>query len=224
MNFISNLSIDCVIFGFDSSGLKVLLYKRNCEPEFGKWALPGGLIKENENLDDAANRILKGITGLKDVYLEQIAAFGDINRFPLRRVLTISYFALLDINKYDIILGENAQEVKWTSVSDIPKLVFDHNLITNNALIKLQNQVRKEPIGFNLLPKKFTLTDLQRLYESILNTEFDKRNFRKKIAKMGLLKDTGTKQQNVAHRAAKLYQFDKQVYKQLKKKSLSFDL
>jgi 8-oxo-dGTP diphosphatase len=225
-NRIDNLSIDCVIFGFEEGELKVLLIERNTEPQRGMMALPGGFIRLDEELDNASHRILKEMTGLDNVFMEQVQTFGAVDRYPLRRVITIVYYALVKIDEYMLSPKPDgdAKEAKWVKVKDLPPLPFDHKLIFDSSLEKLQERVRNAPIGFNLLPEKFSISELQLLYEGVLQTEFDKRNFRKKLAKMNLLVDLNEKQQNVAHRAAKLYKFDEDVYESLRKKGFHFDL
>ena len=179
-NIIQNLSTDCVIFGFNESQLKVLLIKLAVEPGKGKWALPGSNVLTNENLDNAAQRILDELTGLDNVYMEQFYTFGDVNRFPLFRVVTVAYFALVKIEDYSPVPGPKASDTQWFPVEKLPKLPFDHKKIITHALKRLKQRVRIRPIGFELLPKKFTLTQLQSLYETILGIVIDKRNFRKK--------------------------------------------
>lgn len=223
-NKMSDLSIDCVIFGFEDSELKVLLYKRAIEPEQNQWALPGGFIKRDEDLDHAAARILKEITGVDQIYMSQINAFGAVNRYPLERVITIGFYALINPGNYSIKPGIDAKEAKWFNINTKPKLVFDHDNIFDYALRKLRMKVRYEPIGFELLPGKFTLTMIQKLYEAVLGVEFDVRNFRKKLLKMNLLVKTNEKQNGVAHRAAALYKFDQQIYSELRSKGFIFDL
>lgn len=221
---LESISIDCVIFGFDGQGLKILLIKRKNQPSQGMWALPGGFIKTNENLDDSAHRILKELTGAKNIYMEQVHTFGEVNRYPLRRVITITYYALVKPGHYELNAGSDADQVDWFPVDKIPKLPFDHKNIFKHSLEKLRSKVRSKPIGFELLPKKFSLTDLQNLYEVILGEELDKRNFRKKILKMKILVDLKEKQKGVAHRAASLYQFDQKNYAIMKEKGIVFDL
>lgn len=221
---IDNLSIDCIVFGFDNGELKTLCIKRNTQPDMGKMALPGGFVYLHEDLDKAPARRLKDLTGLSNIYMKEVGTFGKIDRYPLRRVITIAYYALLKVSDYTIQAGQDAQEARWIPVKEIPRMVFDHNEIFEVALVKLRERVRVEPIGFNLLNEKFTITELQTLYEQILDTEFDKRNFRKKLANMNLLVDTNEKQVNVSHRAAKLYRFDKKVYEKLITKGFTFDL
>ncbi len=219
-----DLSIDCVIFGFEDQQLKILLYQRAIEPEANKWALPGGFITRDEDLDHAAARILKDITGVDNIYMEQINAFGAVKRYPLERVITIGFYALINPGNYSIAPGVGAKAAKWFSIDQMPDLVFDHNEIFDYALDKLRRKVRHEPIGFELLPQKFTLTLMQKLYEAVLGIEFDVRNFRKKLLKMDLLIKLNEKQEGVAHRAAYLYKFDKKIYGELKSKGFIFDL
>jgi len=218
------LSIDCIIYSFHSDKLKILLVKHAEGLSAGKWAIPGGYIMKDEDIDDAAVRILNLHTGLKDIYLEQLKAFGAADRYPTRRVITISYFALARYDEVKLEPGKSVLEVKWHPLGEHPNLIFDHNEILDFGINRLRHIVRHEPIGFNLLPEKFTFLQLQTLYEAILDTHFDKPNFRRKFSKMKLLIDTNTKQKNVSHRAANLYRFDMQVYKKLKEKGFSFDL
>jgi len=221
---INNLSIDCVVFGFDSGELKALFVKRFNEPDKGKMSLPGGFVAINENLDAAPARRLKQLTGIENLFMRQFHTFGDIHRYPPHRVLTVAYYALVKISDYKINVGGDVHECRWISIKEVPEMPFDHREILEVGIEKLREQVRTEPIGFNLLPEKFTITELQNLYESILDTKFDKRNFRKKLAKMNLLVDTKQKQKNVSHRAANLYKFDEKNYQKLLKKGFIFDL
>lgn len=219
-----SVSVDCVIFGFDDTGLKVLLIKRGEKPFLNQWALPGDLIQSKESIDEAVYRILKDLTGLKNVFMEQVKTFGDVGRHPLGRVFTVSYFSLIKIRDYMLSPSSFAIEAKWHSVKRIGELAFDHNKILASCKEKLVESVKSQPIGFELLPKKFTLTDLQNLYEIILEQPFDKRNFRKKVNSMKILIDTGELQQSVSHRPAKLYQFDRKKYKKLKKTGFDFEI
>ena len=221
---LESISIDCVIFGFNGQGLEILLIKRKNKPSEGMWALPGGFINSNENLDDAAHRTLTELTGAKDIYMEQVHTFGAVNRYPLRRVITITYYALVKPGQYTLKAGSNASKVEWFSIKEMPELPFDHQNIFDHALKKLRILVRSKPIGFELLPKKFSLTDLQSLYEVVLGEGLDKRNFRKKILKMNILVDLQEKQKDVAHRAAFLYEFDQKNYDMMKEKGVVFDL
>lgn len=221
---IKNLSIDCIIYSFHEDKIHILLVRHAEGISIGKWGLPGGYVRENEGLDEAATRILKLHTGLGDIYLEQLKAFGEVDRFPEERVITISFFALVKYEDIHLVPGESVYEVKWFALGEHPKLIFDHNYILEFALTRLKQIVRHEPIGFKLLPKEFTLLQLQSLYEAILNIKFDKPNFRRKLLKMNLLVETNHKQKNVSHRAATLYRFDLDVYDSLKEKGFSFDL
>jgi 8-oxo-dGTP diphosphatase len=221
---IKNISIDCVIFGFENSVLEILLLKRAREPYKGMWALPGGFIKKEELVEDAAKRILEVTTGVNDIYLEEIAIFDQVDRFPLWRVFTIGHFALISPEHYKLSAGIDATEVKWFKLSQLPELHFDHVHIIEVALSKLRSRVRYKPIGFELLPEKFTLPQLQTLYEVILDKKLDKRNFRKKIMKMNLLKRLKEKDQNNIRRAAYLYKFDKHTYNKLKENGFMFEL
>jgi 8-oxo-dGTP diphosphatase len=229
MNEVSNFfksafSVDGVIFGFDEGDLKVLLIKRGQDPYKGKWGLPGDLVYPNEDLSTAAGRVLYELTGLKNVFLEQVRAFGEVNRHPLGRVITIAYYSLIKISDYEVTPASFAKKAKWHSVSEVGELAFDHNKILDACFKRLQENVRTRPIGFELLPPKFTLTELQHLYESILETELDKRNFRKKILSMKLLVDLDETQEGVAHRPAKLYEFDQERYQDFISEGFSFEL
>jgi 8-oxo-dGTP diphosphatase len=222
--FKSAFSVDNVIFGFDEGDLKVLLIKRGAEPYKGKWALPGDLVYPNEDLDAAAARVLEELTGLRDVYLEQVKAFGAVNRHPLGRVITVAHYSLIRISKYLVTPASFAQKARWHSIREVTELAFDHDQILKACFHRLKQQVRYRPIGFELLPPKFTLTELQHLYEAILETELDKRNFRKKILSMNLLIDLNETQEGVAHRPAKLYEFDRDLYERLVEEGFSFEL
>jgi 8-oxo-dGTP diphosphatase len=222
--FKSAFSVDNVIFGFDGGDLKVLLIQRGAPPFKGQWALPGDLVYPNENLETAAERVLEQLTGLKGMYLEQVKAFGAVNRHPLGRVITIAFYSLVKTKDYVPMPASFAQVASWHNIHHLEKLAFDHNEILTNCLTQLKYRVRMAPIGFELLPPKFTLTELQQLYESILETELDKRNFRKKILSMNLLEELDETQAGVSHRPAKLYQFDQERYRQFVEQGYSFDL
>lgn len=221
---IDNLSIDCVIFGFDNRGLEVLLIKRAIEPFGGQWALPGGFILKDEDIDNAAKRILTDTSGIEDIYMEQFYVFGEIDRYPERRVITIGYYALVSPDKYTLHPGLDTSEAKWFPYRQIKKLPFDHDKIITKALAKLRAKVKHQPIGFELLPQKFTIPKLQLLYESILDITLDKRNFRKKLLKMNLLIKLEEKEKDNIRRAANLYKFDRKNYKKLINKGFNFDL
>ena len=221
---LKNLSVDCIVFGFQNPDLEVLLIQLNVEPEKGQWALPGGNISVDEDLDQAAARVLEELTGVKNIYMEQVAAFGCIDRFPLHRVVTFSYYALINPEHYYLKAGIKAKAVKWFRINEVPKLAFDHNQILENALNRLRARVRYRPIGFELLPKKFTLTHIQNLYQSILGHDLDKRNFRRKILKMNLITKLNELQEGVAHRMPQLFSFDKRTYVKLRKNGFNFEL
>lgn len=218
------LSIDCVVFGFDGEDLKVLLIERGEEPFKDKWALPGNLLSPDKDLNSSVNKVLFDLTGLSDLYFEQVETFGEIDRHPLGRVLTTCYYTLVKISDYKLNPSSFASEAKWFSVSKVKNLAFDHNKILSTAFQRLKKSVRIKPIGFELLPPHFTLSELQALYESILGLELDKRNFRKKILHMNFLRDTENMQQNVSHRPAKLFEFDEKKYNELKNKGFNFEL
>ena len=222
--FKSAFTVDNVIFGFDDGDLKVLLIKRGEEPFFGKWALPGYFVYPEEDLDAAANRVLEELSGLKDVYLEQVRTFGAVDRHPTGRVITVAYYSLVKISAYKLYASSIAQKAKWFSISQISELPFDHAEILEACFNRLKRRLRGQPIGFELLPPKFTLTDLQHLYEAILETDLDKRNFRKKILSMNLLVDLNETQEGVAHRPARLYQFDREKYEYLFSEGFNFEL
>jgi 8-oxo-dGTP diphosphatase len=219
---IEALSIDCVIFGFKNAKLFALLVRHGQGTTKGQWALPGGWIKYNESVDNAAYRILTAQTSVSKIYLEQFYTFGDLDRFPDKRVITVSYYALVNIESFELQPGNSVSEVKWFNVKNIPKMPFDHTLIVKKCIAFLRHKVQHEPIGFNLLPKTFSLLQIQELYEAILDVKLDKPNFRRKFMKMNLLVSCNEKQTDVSHRAATLYRFDKKVYDSLIKKGFSF--
>lgn len=221
---IDALSIDCLIFGFREKGLDVLLIKHAEGISKGKWALPGGWIQYNESVDDAAARLLNSLTGVSNIFLEQLKAFGSVDRYPIERVITFAYYALVNVDTYKLHPGFTASDARWFNIHEVPKLPYDHDEILNFGFAHLKHKVRHEPIGFNLLPKKFTLHHIQKLYEAILETELDKPNFRRKLLNMNLLVHCEEKQKDVSHRAANLYRFDKKIYNQLIEKGFSFEL
>ncbi len=216
------LAVDCVVFGIDEGDLKLLLIQRQIEPFRHKWALPGGFVRMDEDLEAAARRELREETNITEVYLEQLYSFGAVDRDPRGRVVSVAYYALAQLSHHRIAAATDAESVAWFSVSDLPSLAFDHDQIIATAHARLQAKVRYAPIGFELLPAKFTLSQLQRLYEVILERTLDKRNFRKKILGMGLLIETDEIEEDVAHRAARLYRFDKRKYRKLAKQGFHF--
>ena len=217
------LSVDCVIFGFEAARLKVLLIKRSVEPCYGEWAFPGGFIRLDESIEDAAARILMERTGVKNLYMEQLGAFGDIDRFP-KRVITIVHYAFVQPGKHKINPGPNADDAQWYNIEELPVLPFDHQKIIDASLANLRRKVKYKPIGFNLLPDKFPLLKLQELYEAIYGVAFDKPNFRRKIMKMNLLIPLEEKQKGVPHRSARLFKFDKKRYDLLTEKGFIFEI
>jgi 8-oxo-dGTP diphosphatase len=218
------LTVDCVVFGLDGEGLKVLLVQRELQPFRDRWALPGGFVRPEETLEDAARRELQEETGLEKVFLEQLYTFGDLDRDPRERVVSVAWYALVKLSDHRVRAATDARAAAWFAVADQPELAFDHDAIVRLARERLATKVRYRPIGFELLPPRFTLTQLQRLYEVVLARPLDKRNFRKKLLDMELLEDSGEVEQNVAHRAARLYRFDKRKYLQLEKAGFNFEL
>lgn len=218
------LTVDCVVFGLDESDLKVLLIERDLPPFEGKWALPGGFVRVEESLDDAALRELEEETGLKKVFLEQLYTVGDLKRDPRERVVTVAYYALVRLSSHKVQAATDARQALWFAIDDLPKLAFDHDKILKMAHERLRGKVRYQPIGFELLPQKFTLRQLQHLYEVVLDRELDKRNFRKKILGMEILEELDEVETDVAHRAARLYRFDKRAYKDMTKQGFNFEI
>lgn len=218
------LSVDCVVFGYFERRLKVLLIKRGAEPFKGHWALPGDLVYPNENIEVAAQRILHDLTGISELFMEQTKVYGKVDRHPAGRVITTGYYSLIDIARHDPHASAWAEGVYWIDVDDLPRLAFDHGSILGDALQILRQRVRHQPVGFELLPKKFALADLQALYEAILNETYDKANFRKRILAMNLLVNLKENQKDVPHRPARLYSFDKKRYDELIAKGFSFEL
>lgn len=221
----SVLSVDCVLFGFENGALKVLLIERNEPPYENWWALPGNLVDNNENLDDAAQRILQEVSGFKNVFMEQYYTFGDVGRHPQGRVASIAYYAILRLNphlKKPEIKSKYFKKAEWCPVDQLPDLGFDHLQIIQKGLEKVKRRIKYLPIAFELLPEKFTLTQVQSLYEVIWDKKMDKRNFRKKIMSLGILKELNEKQKGVSNRAAMLYKFDRRKYMRLYGQEMSF--
>ena len=215
------LSVDCIIFGFDEEKLKVLLIRSDLKKYSGKWSLLGDLVFPIEDLDAAAYRILKQRTGLSDVYLEQVSTFGTVNRYPTGRVVTVAYCSLINIQHHKLNILAN--ELHWHDVKSVTDLAFDHHQIFDTCLLQLKKRVQEHPLGFNLLPKKFSLRELQNLYEAILEVKMDRRNFRKKFFSMDLLIDLDEMEQDVPHRPGKLYKFNFDKFGKKKKSWVGID-
>lgn len=210
------VSVDCIIFGFDKGCLKLLLLKRNFEPAKGSWSLMGGFVQDGESVDDAAKRVLVELTGLENVYMEQVGTFGEVDRDPGERVISVAYYALININEYDrnLVQQHNAH---WAEINEIPPLVFDHPQMVKQARIMLQKKASSEPIGFNLLPSLFTLFQLQSLYEAIYGEPLDKRNFRKRVADLNYIEKTNKIDKTGSKRGAALYKFNENAYRKAPK-------
>ena len=218
------LTVDCVVFGFDEGELKVLLIQRALEPFKGRWALPGGFVRVEETLDEAARRELEEEAGLKNVFLEQLFTFGEVRRDPRERVVSVAHYALVKLSDHRAKAATDAANAEWFPVSKVPRLAFDHTDILAAALARLKGKVRYQPIGFELLPLKFTLSDLQHLYEAVLGADLDKRNFRKKVLGLGLLVPLRETQMAGRHRPARLFSFDADKYGKLNKRGFNFEL
>jgi len=215
------LSVDCVIFGFDENKLKVLLIRSDLKKYQSKWSLLGDLVKPEEDLDASAYRILKQRTGLNDLYLEQVHTFGEVGRHPAGRVVTVVYCSLINIQNHRLKILDN--ELHWHEIESLTDLAFDHKRIFDTCYAWLQKRVQEHPLGFSLLPSKFSLRELQNLYEAILNIKLDRRNFRKKFFTMDFLVDINEVEQDVPHRPGKLYKFDYEKYEKKKKKWSGID-
>lgn len=206
-----HVAVDCIIFGFQRGQLKVLLQQRPFEPHAGEWSLMGGFVKDDEDLDHATARVLTELTGLKEVYMRQVGAFGSVHRDSGDRVVSIAYFALLDIDRIDSGLNHN-HSAYWADIKQLPPLLFDHEEMVLRAYRLLRGSVSKYPIGFQLLPPRFTLTQLQSLYEAIMGEKIDKRNFRKRVAEMPFIEKTDEVEKKTSKRGAALYRFNYEEY------------
>ncbi len=211
-----SVTVDIVVFGYDGGKqLKMLLIRRGSDPYKGHWALPGGFVDLDEDLEQAAFRELEEETGVKDLYLEQLFTFGKPGRDPRGRVISVAYFSLVNLQDHPAVAASDVDKAEWFALDELPPLAFDHNDIIQVATSRLNAKVRYQPIGFELLPDEFTLGQLQQLYETVLNVEgFNKRNFRTRILRTGILEEVG-RQKNVAHRPAVLYRFNQETYRQL---------
>jgi 8-oxo-dGTP diphosphatase len=218
------LTVDCVVFGLDEGALKLLLIRRGLKPYQGKWALPGGFVRVDETLDDAARRELREETGLENVFLEQLYTFGDLGRDPRERVVSVAYYALVKLSDHQVRAATDAAEARWFGLAEMSSLPFDHDAIVATALARLRGKLRYQPVGFELLPRKFTLSDLQQMYEAILSTSLDKRNFRKKVLDLGLLLPLEETRMTGRHRPAQLFRFDAKKYESLRKRGFNFEL
>lgn len=212
-------AVDCIIFGFSEGELSLLLLKRKFDPGKGEWSLMGGFVQEGESMDNAAKRVLAELTGLTNVYMEQVGSFGEVDRDPGERVISTAYYALININNYDRQLVEE-HNAYWVKIDEVPTLLFDHQQMVDQARLLMKTQAATKPIGFNLLPELFTLTQLQSLYEAINGEPMDKRNFRKRVAEMDYIEKTKLIDKTSSKRGASLYKFNQEDYK----KSLKFKL
>ena len=217
------VAVDCIIFGFDNRKLKLLLFKRKVEPFKNRWTLVGSFIKKEESVSEGAQRVLEEFTGLKDIYMELLGCYSDCDRDPGGRVISMAYYALIRLEEHAKQIVEPYQ-AQWFNVDAVPKLILDHNQMINNGLEKLRRKSRYQPIGFELLPKKFTLPQLQNLYEAIYQKPLDRRNFRKKILSMNILEKLEEKDKSTSKKGAFLYRFKKNTYKKLVAKGFNFEL
>ncbi|MAW94855.1 MULTISPECIES: NUDIX domain-containing protein [unclassified Leeuwenhoekiella] len=217
------LALDCIIFGFDQHQLKILLIKRDFEPEKGKWSLIGGFLKRTETLDEAANRILQHLSGLDDIYLEQLYTFSEVDRDPGERTLSTAYYALINSENHTQV-AKGAYSAQWFNIEDAPNLIFDHGEMVEKAILRLRRRAVSKPIGFELLPEKFTMLQLQKLYEAILDEKLDKRNFINKVNALDILIKLDEKDMTSSRKGSYLYQFDKQKYDQKIEEGFTFKL
>ena len=208
-----HIAVDCIIFGFENGRMKLLWQKRNFEPHRGEWSLMGGFVQENEDVDAAAKRVLFELTGLTHIYLKQVGAFGSVGRDSGDRVVSVAYFALVNITKVDEELN-HYNSAYWANLDELPPLLFDHQDMVEAAIDKLKGMVGRKPVGFNLLPPLFTLTQLQQLYEAIWDSPIDKRNFRKRITEMPFIEKTALIDKSTSKRGAALYRFNYRTYKE----------
>jgi 8-oxo-dGTP diphosphatase len=215
------VAVDCIIFGFDGQQLQALLIKRGFEPEKGKWSLMGGFVNPDESTDDAAIRVLHQLTGMKNIYMEQLYCFSNVNRDAAGRVISVAYYALINIAEYNEQLQQD-HEARWFPMNKIPYLIFDHKEMVAKAKERLQQKVSNHPIGFELLPEKFTLPQLQNLYETIYEQPLDKRNFTRKILALGILNKLNEKEKESSRKGAFYYVFDKNKYSKLQHEGLKF--
>jgi 8-oxo-dGTP diphosphatase len=218
-----HVAMDSIIFGFDQGELKLLIHKRRFEPFKGDWSLFGGFLREDESLDDAANRILFELTGLEKIYMEELQTYGNLERDPAGRVLSVAYYALIPAHRYTEKFSEQSGAT-WVNLKEMSDLIMDHCAMVDSALRRLRRRTASQPIGFELLPKEFTIPKLQSLYEAIYQTPLDKRNFRKKILSMGVLVKLEEKDMSSSRKGAFLYRFDKKKYEKMIDKGYNFTL
>jgi len=205
------VSVDCIIFGFDEGKLKILIGRRKYNPGRGEWSLYGGFVAADEDVDDAAKRTLYELTGMRHIYMNQVGAFGRVDRDPGERVVSIAYYALINVSEYDEKLRLE-HGLEWVDVDNIPQMYSDHNEMVSKAHRLMQDKLKTEPIGFRLLPHLFTLTQLQRLYEVVYGAELDKRNFRKRVKDMDFIEKTELIDKKSSKRGASLYRFNRRIY------------
>lgn len=217
------VAVDCIIFGFEDGKLKLLIIKRKVDPMEGAWSMVGGFVQEGESTNDAATRVLQQTTGIQDIYMDQLLCYGDVARDTCARVISVAYYALIRISEHDRILA-NAHGAHWLSLHQIPELIFDHAQMLNDALARLRDKAHFHPIGFELLPEKFSLPQLRNLYEEIYQRPLDKRNFRKKILAMDILEKLDEKDKTTSKKGAHLYRFDKKKYNALAEHGLVFEI
>lgn len=217
------VATDCIIFGFDSGNLKLLIFKRRVKPLMGEWSLIGSFVKLNEDVAEAAQRVLKEITGLENVFMEELRTYGNADRDPGFRCVSIGQYALMRINDYDKELVEK-HGAHWYDIDELPNLVLDHNEMVQDALDRLKRKARYKPIGFELLPEKFTIPQLQQLYEAIYQKELDSRNFRKKVLSLNVLVKLDEKDKSGSRRGAFLYKFDNENYQRLQESGYNFEI
>jgi len=205
------LSVDCIIFGFDNNKLKILIGKRNMDPGRGEWSLYGGFVRNDESLDEAAHRTLRELTGLRNIFMRQVGAFGNLDRDPGERVVSVAYYALINVKDYSE-RQRKQHGVEWINIEDIPQMYSDHNNMVVKARKLMKQKIKTDPVGFELLPELFTLTQMQRLYEAVNGEELDKRNFRKRIKEMDFIEKTDLIDKKTSKRGASLYRFNKKAF------------
>lgn len=220
-----SLTVDAIVFGYEpKEGLSVLLVKRKYPPFKGRWAIPGGFVKEKESLEQAVERELEEETGVKVNYLEQLYSFGNPKRDPRSRIVTIAYYGLVRSASFELFAATDAEDAQWFHLSELPKLAFDHQNILDYALERLRSKVSYKPIGFKLLDKKFTMEEIHHLYETIYDRKLDRRNFRKKFLKLNILEELEEKSGGGPGRPGSYYRFDEKKYLALEKKGMSFEV